>query len=100
MSETISPRFTFEKGGILHFSRRIPKELRCHYISRRIASSLRMMSAKIADVRARKTADQLDDYWFHLSSATFPTPRDSLRATRGASGFEIQARLRSCLLKF
>ena len=35
-------------------SRRIPKELRRHYTSPRIAYSLRTRSAKVADARARK----------------------------------------------
>ena len=66
MSETISPTFAFVKDGVFYFSRRIPKELLRHYSSPRIAYSLRTRSANIADARARKAADQLDDYWFHL----------------------------------
>ncbi|WP_338049623.1 DUF6538 domain-containing protein [Roseovarius indicus] len=54
MSETISRPFTFVKDGIFYFSRRISKELRCHYTSSRIAFSLRTRSAKIAETRARK----------------------------------------------
>lgn len=74
MSETISPTFTFVKDGVFYFSRRIPKELLRHYSSPRIAYSLRTRSAKIADTRARKAADQLDDYWFHLRSRDAELP--------------------------
>ena len=74
MSETISPTFTFVKDGVYYFSRRIPKELLRHYSSPRIAYSLRTRSAKIADARARKAADQLDDYWFHLRSRDAELP--------------------------
>jgi len=87
VSETISPTFTFVKDGVFYFSRRIPKELRRHYTSPRIAYSLRTRSAKVADARARKAADQLDEYWFHLRSkeAQFPG-KHMLRISRSADG--------------
>ena len=44
MSETISRPFTFVKDGVFYFSRRIPKELRDHYTSPRIAYSLKTKS--------------------------------------------------------
>ncbi|WP_420397935.1 DUF6538 domain-containing protein [Nioella sp.] len=44
MLETISPTFTFVKEGVFYFSRRIPKELRGHNTSTRIAYSLRTKS--------------------------------------------------------
>jgi len=66
MSETVSRPFTFVKDGVFYFSRRIPKELRGHYTSPRIAYSLRTKSPKIAESRAKRAADQLDEYWYHL----------------------------------
>jgi integrase len=66
MSETKSPTFTFAKDGVFYFSRRIPRELRRHYSSPRIAYSLRTKSEKLAEARARRAADQLDEYWYHL----------------------------------
>ena len=33
MSETICPPFTFVKGGVYYFSRRIPKDLKSHYLA-------------------------------------------------------------------
>ncbi|WP_330165869.1 DUF6538 domain-containing protein [Seohaeicola saemankumensis] len=68
MSETISPTFTFVKDGVLYFSRRIPSELKRHYTSPRIAYSLRTRSPKVAEARARRAADQLDEYWYHQRS--------------------------------
>ncbi|WP_216601093.1 DUF6538 domain-containing protein [Ruegeria sp. HKCCD6604] len=68
MSETISPKYTFVKEGVFYFSRRIPKELCRYYSSSRIAFSLRTHSANVAATRARRAADQLDEYWFHLRS--------------------------------
>ncbi|WP_318245777.1 DUF6538 domain-containing protein [Ruegeria marisrubri] len=54
------------KDGVFYFSRRILKELRNHYTSPRIAYSLRTKSPKIAEASARRAADQLDEYWYHL----------------------------------
>ncbi len=47
MSETISRPFTFVKDGVFYFTRRIPKELRGHYTSPRIAYSLRTKSPTV-----------------------------------------------------
>jgi integrase len=85
MSETISPTFTFLKDGVFYFSRRIPKELKPHYTSPRIAYSLRTRSAKIAEARARRAADQLDEYWYHLRSREVALPgKHMLRLQRKA----------------
>lgn len=88
MSETISPTFTFVKDDIFYFSRRVPRELLRHYTSPRIAYSLRTRSAKVADSRARRAADQLDDYWFHLRSQDAELPgKHTLRLSgAGKSG--------------
>ncbi len=74
MSETISPKYTFVKEGVFYFSRRIPKELCRYYSSSRIAFSLRTHSANVAATRARRAADQLDEYWFHLRSRDTELP--------------------------
>ena len=74
MSETISPTFTFVKDGVFYFSRRIPHELKRYYTSPRIAYSLRTRSPRIAEARARKAADQLDEYWYHLRSRDTQLP--------------------------
>jgi hypothetical protein len=74
MSETICPSFTVVKDGVFFFSRRVPKELKSHYLSPRIAYSLRTTSAKIAEARARRAADQLDEYWYHLRSQEVALP--------------------------
>jgi len=58
MTETISRPFTFTKDGVFYFSRRIPKELKRHYSSARIAYSLRTKSPKVAEARARKDERQ------------------------------------------
>ncbi len=74
MSETILPTFTFVKAGVFYFSRRVPKSLQHHYTSPRIVHSLRTRSARIAEARARRAADQLDEYWYHLRSQDTQVP--------------------------
>ena len=74
MSETISPTFTFVKAGVFYFSRRVPKTLQHHYTSPRIVHSLKTRSARIAEARARRAADQLDEYWYHLRSQETQLP--------------------------
>ncbi|KIC18504.1 DUF6538 domain-containing protein [Leisingera sp. ANG-DT] len=83
MSETISPAFTFVKDGVFYFSRRIPKDLRKHYCSPRIAYSLRTRAARVAEARARRAADQLDEYWFHLRSKDADLPGKHMLRLQG-----------------
>ena len=89
MSETISRPFTFVKDGVFYFSRRIPKELRNHYTSPRIAYSLRTKSPKIAEARARRAADQLDEYWYHLRCRDVELPGKHMLRLQRATGAEV-----------
>ena len=88
MSETISRPFTFVKDGIFYFSRRIPNDLKSHYTSPRIAFSLRTRSAKVAEARARKAADQLDDYWYHLRCQNVKLPGKHMLREQGLTSGE------------
>lgn len=74
MSETISAAFTYVKDGVFYFSRRIPNDLKKHYSSPRIAYSLRTRAARVAEARARRAADQLDEYWYHLRAQDADLP--------------------------
>lgn len=86
MSETISRPFTFTKDGVFYFSRRIPKELKHHYSSPRIAYSLRTKSPKVAEARARKAAEQLDEYWYLLCSRDADLPGHHMLRMAQAGG--------------
>lgn len=86
MSETISRPFTFVKDGVFYFSRRIPKELKGHYTSPRIAYSLRTKSPNIAEVRARRAADQLDEYWYHLRCQSEELPGKHMLRLQHSAG--------------
>jgi hypothetical protein len=58
--------FSFQKEGIYYFERRVPRDLREHYLSGKISYSLRTRSATVAASRAKRAAQQLDEYWYHL----------------------------------
>lgn len=61
-----TPTHTFRKDGIYYFRRRVPSDLSHHYQSRQIAYSLRTRSASVANARASRAAQQLNEYWYHL----------------------------------
>ena len=85
MPYTKLPPYTFEKGGVFYFSRRVPSDLSDHYLSDRIAFSLRTRSSNVALSRARRAADQLDEYWYHLRSKSRSTPGLHLRVNGNLS---------------
>lgn len=58
--------FSFQKEGIYYFERRVPQDLKGHYLSSKISYSLRTRSATVAASRAKRAAQQLDEYWYHL----------------------------------
>lgn len=91
MSETISRPFTFVKDGVFYFSRRIPRELKRHYTSPRIAYSLRTRSPKVAEARARRAADQLDEYWYHLRSQETDLPGKHMLRLQRTTGTDAMA---------
>ncbi len=66
MTYDISVTFSFTKNGIYYFERRVPRNLAQHYNSSKITYSLTTRSASVTISRARRAADQLDEYWYHL----------------------------------
>lgn len=91
MPETISCPFTFVKDGVFYFSRRIPTSLKQHYSSPRIAYSLRTRSAKVAESRARRAADKLDEYWYHLRSIDAALPGQHMLREKVATAAHLPA---------
>jgi len=66
MAYDISVPFSFTKSGIFYFERRVPQDLSAHYDTKKISYSLRTRSASVAQSRARRAADQLDEHWYHM----------------------------------
>ena len=63
-------KYTFQKGEVYYFVRKVPADLRAKYRSPRISFSLRTRSPNVADQRARRVAAKLDDYWFQLRTVS------------------------------
>jgi len=77
MLVTKSNSYTFQKGGVWYFSRRVPADLRRYNRTGRIAYSLRTKSIRDARVRAISDASKLDRHWhiLRISSEDLPGKR-------------------------
>lgn len=87
MAYDISVPFSFTKNGIYYFERRVPTDLSKHYDTRKVSYSLRTRSVRVAATRARRAADQLDEYWYHLRCKDAELPGKH-RLRMAASGAE------------
>ncbi|MBT3532090.1 MAG: tyrosine-type recombinase/integrase [Gammaproteobacteria bacterium] len=61
-----SPTFTYTKGGVYYYSRRVPSDLRNHYSKPRIVQSLRTKSPAIAEKASLILTSRLEEYWLNL----------------------------------
>jgi len=66
--------FTFIRGGIYYFQRRVPEDLKLHYRVGRIALSLRTPNPKVALSRSLSTAAKLDNFWAQLRTKDADVP--------------------------
>jgi integrase len=78
MLATKSNSYTFQKGGVWYFSRRVPADLRRHYRTGRIAYSLRTKSIRDARVRAMSDAAKLDRHWHIMRMSSDDIPGKNL----------------------
>ena len=85
MLETKTAPFTFVKQGIFYFSRRVPSDLSHHYNAERIMYSLRTKSVAVANSRAQRAAQQLDEHWYHLRICDVDLPGKHLLRMSGRS---------------
>ena len=74
MLATKSNSYTFQKGGVWYFSRRVPADLRRQYRTGRIAYSLRTKSPRDARVRAMSDAAKLDRHWHIMRMSSDEVP--------------------------
>jgi integrase len=58
--------YTFNRGGYYYFTRRIPSDLKQHYLCPRIVQGLNTKCSSTAKTRALVAAGKLDEYWSHL----------------------------------
>ena len=58
--------YTFNRNGYYYFSRRVPVDLRQHYLCERIVQGLNTKCPSTAKTRAKVAVAKLDEYWSHL----------------------------------
>eukprot|EP01041_Mallomonas_annulata_P028589 gene28589-50457_t len=75
--------YTYRKDGVFYFQRRVPKDLLGHYISRKVAFSLRTRSQAVALARAAKAAERLEEHWYYLRTAKNQLPGHHLLKSSG-----------------
>ena len=93
MAKDISAPHCFRKDGIFYFERRVPSDLREHYTRTKISYSLRTRQQRVAAARARRAAERLDEYWYHLRLSRSDLPgRHLVRDPALVSGVRPMAR--------
>ena len=60
--------------GVYHFVRRVPSDVRQHYLSDRVSISLRTKSEATAARSAQSISQRLDDYWHGLRLQKMDVP--------------------------
>ena len=63
--------YTFNRGGYYYFTRRVPTDLKQHYLCPRIVQGLNTKCFSTAKKRASVAASKLDEYWSHLRMTDF-----------------------------
>ena len=61
-----NPNYTYRKGNVFYFRRKIPSDLRCHYNRPVFVQSLRTRSPKSAERAATILSARLDEQWLIL----------------------------------
>ena len=90
MLATKSNSYTYRKGGVWYFSRRVPADLRRHYRTGRIAYSLRTNSVREARSRAMNDAAKLDRHWHIIRISSDDLPGKHLLAGLVTDEPEVQ----------
>ena len=72
------PTFTYRKGRIFYFRRKIPSDLRCHYKRPVFVQSLRTTSRSSAQKAATIISARLDEQWLMLRIKHNQSPASQL----------------------
>ena len=72
------PTFTYRKGRIFYFRRKIPSDLRCHYKRPVFVQSLRTTSRSSAQKAATILSARLDEQWLMLRIKHNQSPASQL----------------------
>ena len=72
------PTFTYRKGRVFYFRRKIPSDLRCHYKRPVFVQSLRTTSRSSAQKAATILSARLDEQWLMLRIKHNQSPASEL----------------------
>lgn len=74
----LNPQHTYVKDGFYYYGRRVPKDLREHYLKDRIVMSLRTKAAHKASLSATSITAKLEAYWLSLRLSAMDVPASHL----------------------
>ena len=74
----LNPQYTYVKDGIYYYGRKVPKDLREHYLRDRIVMSLRTKTAHKASLSATSITAKLEAYWLSLRLSAMDVPASHL----------------------
>ncbi len=75
--------FTYKKGRVFYYSRRVPSDLRAYYSKPRIVQSLRTKSPSIAEKASLMLTARLEEYWLSLRIKKVKIPAAHLLTDSG-----------------
>ena len=76
--QNTNPTFTYRKGRIFYFSRKVPSDLHCHYKRPVFVQSLRTTSRSSAQKAATILSARLDEQWLMLRIKHNQSPASQL----------------------
>jgi len=78
-----TPPFTYRKGEVFYYSRRVPCDLRNHYLKPLIVQSQRTKSPALAEKAALILTSRHEEYWLNLRVKEFQHPAAHLLTEAG-----------------
>ena len=95
-----TPNYTYRKGNVFYFRRKIPSDLRCHYNRPVLVQSLRTTSQKSAERAATVLSAPLDEQWLVLRLKQNLTPASKLLVkAQGISELRLLSEILETYLK-
>jgi hypothetical protein len=95
-----NPNYTYRKGNVFYFRRKIPSDLRCHYNRPVFVQSLRTTSPKSAERAATVLSARLDEQWLILRLKHNLTPASTLLVkAQGTSDLPLLSEMLETYLK-
>ena len=76
LTQSRYPTYTYMKGRVFYYSRKVPSDLRGFYSKPRIVLSLRTKSQSVAEKASLLMTARLEEYWLSLRMKKLDVPGD------------------------